>query len=207
MLAKIIGIVFIIISVVVLATSGNEGIAEAAPPAVIFILLGLFLIVKKFKSKEEKIALNAEKKARKEKTSRTLHGSHVAGLPLGEGSAASLIFEDSDVTISGGGNTFSLSYSKISNMEVKTDAEIQKAYVSSIGGAVGGAVLFGPLGAMIGGRAKEKKTTIVEHYLIITYNKDGKIEYLSFQIGEPWKASTVIQRFRPQFTGAKQVVL
>ncbi len=42
---------------------------------------------------------------------------------------------------------FELEKSKITDMCIKTDKEIQQQYVSSVGGAVGGAVLFGPLGA------------------------------------------------------------
>lgn len=50
-------------------------------------------------------------------------------------------------------------------MCIKTDKEIQQQYVSSVGGAVGGAVLFGPLGAITGGRAKKK--TVKEVYINI----------------------------------------
>ena len=38
-----------------------------------------------------------------------------------------------------------------------TNEQISKQAVSSAGGAVAGAVLFGPLGAIIGGRAKGVK--------------------------------------------------
>ncbi|MEH2944892.1 hypothetical protein VSQ32_19130 [Lachnospiraceae bacterium KK002] len=60
---------------------------------------------------------------------------------------------------------FELEKSKITDMCIKTDKEIQQQYVSSVGGAVGGAVLFGPLGAITGGRAKKK--TVKEVYINI----------------------------------------
>lgn len=68
-------------------------------------------------------------------------------------------------------------------MCIKTDTEIQQQYISSVGGAVGGAVLFGPLGAMIGGRAKKKTIkNEVHRYLIITY-QSPEIKYIGFEIG------------------------
>jgi len=70
--------------------------------------------------------------------------------------------------------------------------------VSSVGCAVGGAVLFGPLGAMVGGRAKEKTSRVIEYYFIITYHgKTGDLEYLSFETYAPQQARDLIQRFRP----------
>ena len=68
-------------------------------------------------------------------------------------------------------------------MCAKSETEIQQQYVSSVGGAVGGAVLFGPLGAMIGGRAKKKTDTTTTYYMIITYkNAENNIAYIGFDI-------------------------
>ena len=68
-------------------------------------------------------------------------------------------------------------------MCVKTDTEIQQQAVSSIGGAIAGGVMFGPLGAIIGGRAKNKKVKTVTKYLIITYiNDNEEIKYIGFDI-------------------------
>ena len=53
--------------------------------------------------------------------------------------------------------TFKLLKEKITDVTMTNDIEIQKNNVSSIGGAVSGAILFGALGAIIGGRAKNKK--------------------------------------------------
>ena len=44
-----------------------------------------------------------------------------------------------------------------------------------------GAMMFGPLGAMIGGRAKTKKVIKTTQYLIITYlNQQGEISFIGF---------------------------
>ena len=69
---------------------------------------------------------------------------------------------------------------KIVDITIKKDIEIQKQYVSSVGKAVGGAIMFGTLGAIIGGRTKTKKTYDIDYYFIITYIKENQPEYISF---------------------------
>ena len=80
------------------------------------------------------------------------------------------------------GATFNLEKSKVTDVCMKTDVEIHNQYVSSAGGAVAGALLFGPLGAMIGGRTKEKKNKVVSTYLIFTYIKDDSLTYICFDV-------------------------
>jgi len=65
---------------------------------------------------------------------------------------------------------------------IKTETEIQNAYVSSVGGAIGGLALFGPLGAMVGGRTKKKTDKIIHNYLIFAYDKDGQTDFISFDV-------------------------
>jgi len=65
-----------------------------------------------------------------------------------------------------------------------------------VGGAIGGAMLFGTLGAMVGGRAKEKQSKVVEYYFIITYLKDDGVGHLSFRVENNAKAQMVADRHR-----------
>ena len=110
--------------------------------------------------------------------------------------------------ITSGGNTFNVALNKLTDVQIKTNAEIQKQYVSSVGGAVGGAVLFGPLGAMVGGRAKQKQIRTLEHYLIITYLKDGNVDYLSFLLpGLSTKAINLVKQYKPLLSGSAVVDL
>ena len=107
---------------------------------------------------------------------------HFNGLPVAEGSMCELqVYADHYKTIANG-TEFKLDRTKITDVCVKTDTEIQKQYVSSVGGAVGGAVLFGAVGAMIGGRAKQKQTKKVTNYLIITYMNDDEIKYIAYEL-------------------------
>ena len=92
---------------------------------------------------------------------------------------------------------FNLAKSKIVDIAITTDTDIQKQYVSSIGGAVGGAVLFGPLGAIIGGRAKQKTTRTISYYLIITYKNDtDELKYLGFDVTNTY---FIAQKFVNEF--------
>lgn len=42
------------------------------------------------------------------------------------------------------------------------------------------------LGAIVGVRAKEKKSTTVKEYLIFTYLKEDKVDYISFDVTTSW---------------------
>lgn len=115
---------------------------------------------------------------------RTITAKHQAGLPLAQDATCAVVKEDDGFKISGGGNDYILKNMKITDICVKSDVEIQRQYVSSIGGAVGGAVVFGPLGAIVGGRAKKKKIKTKTYYLIFSYISDSEISYISFEITE-----------------------
>lgn len=107
---------------------------------------------------------------------------HMAGLPVSEGAEIYLYRCKDKVIFERNRDAFELKASSMKDILLKTDVEIQKSYVSSVGGAVGGYVLFGPLGAMVGGRAKEKKSKTEEKYLIFDYlNKDGAQDFISFE--------------------------
>lgn len=189
-----IAVIFWVICVMVLLIPPHNW-SESIPPVIIFTIIGFVLFFKKPKTKEEKEKLKENKKKAKEIKDAHLAGEHQIGLPLAEGVAFTIIFEADKFSFIGGGNTFNLSMDKITDVCIKTDVELQQQYVSSIGGAVGGAVLFGPIGAMIGGRAKKKETKTLNYYLIFTYLKDGKIDYLCFKVYEEGKARKWIETY------------
>lgn len=145
---------------------------------ILFGALTFILLRPTAKEKQKKIA---KQEKRKEKL-KTCTMKHVNGLPIAEDVNCNITLTDDKYIFSSGSMNFELEKSKITDICIKTDTEIQQQYVSSVGGAVVGGALFGPLGAMIGGRAK-KKTVKHEshHYLIITYQSD-EIKYIGFDI-------------------------
>ena len=180
------------------ATKILSGVLMAA-----LILAGVML----WKSSSKTKAPNPEDLMKKEEAERiseerkyikthTFLGEHVSGLPVSEGANSSIFFNKEYVEISVSGNLFKVANSKITDVDVKTSTEIENAYTSSIGGAVGGFVLFGPLGAMVGGRSKKKQIRKTEFYFIITYSKNDTIDYLSFKIPYPGVAATISKEFK-----------
>lgn len=108
--------------------------------------------------------------------------NHITGLSLPEDTSCKLYIHDEKIIIESNGIKFNLYKDKILNVCIKTETEIQKQYVSSLGSAIAGGALFGPLGAIIGGRVKEKKSKSTTKYLIYTYKKDNEIDYIAFDI-------------------------
>jgi len=107
---------------------------------------------------------------------------HTAGLPLPEKTPCELFYCTENIEINGNGIQFTLDFSKIHDICIKTSTEIHKQLVSSAGGAIGGARLFGTLGALIFGRVQERQITNTRYYLIFTYSKDsGDIETIGFE--------------------------
>lgn len=122
---------------------------------------------------------------------------HFYGLPFAEGVLTQCHWCKNKIMFEANGVQLNLDISKISDISHKTDVEIQKQYVSSIGGAAAGAALFGTVGAMIGGRAKKKEIRTTTWYLIFTYIKDDSVENIAFETnGNLPKASLFVNKFK-----------
>ncbi len=148
---------------------------------VAFIVFCIYMAIKT--SKIKKMQKKALKQLKTQGLTQQVVTMHTYGLPVAEGVACTIQAYNDHLDFFSGTTHISLTREKITDMCVKGETEIQQQYVSSIGGAVGGAVLFGPLGAMIGGRAKKKTTKTTTFYLIITYkNNEGSISYLGFDV-------------------------
>jgi len=118
------------------------------------------------------------------------------GLPMPENTLCDILSCPTYYEFNLNNTTFKLDKNKLQDISLKTDTEIQKYYTSSIGGAVGGTVLFGPLGAMIGGRIKKKTDTTVKTYLIFTYLKDNEVQYISFNATNSLSAHKFVNEFK-----------
>ena len=156
--------------------------------AIILLVFAVLCIVMAIKTS------NIKKKQKKAIKVLKAHGltqqliaKHTYGLPIAEGLACTIQAYNDHIDFLSG----------TTHITLKNETEIQKQYVSSVGGAVGGAVLFGPLGAMIGGRAKKKTSKTTSFYFIITYKKaDAALDYLGFDVsGCVWQASKLVDEF------------
>ncbi len=185
----------------------------------VIILLGIIIIISLFFVLIIKvivdIIMSITRKRRREKAhcdekrrlGFILKGSylHASGLPLAENTKCTVYYFNDKIMIQGAGQTFNLSMSKISDISIISDVDIRKSYVSSVGGAVGGAVLFGPLGAMVGGRAKEKQVRTIRKYLVVTYKKHEGPAFTAFKLeGMHPVAIKIVNLFknRPEIQGS-----
>ena len=153
-----------------------------------WVIKGVFSdIIKEFNKMKDNAQKRKEEAKKRKEAGITIEGQlkHINGLPIPENSICSVISYTDKFVFSANGLSFNLLKSKITDICIKTDIEISKQVVSSIGGAIGGAVLFGPLGAIIGGRAKNREIKTTTQYLIFTYIKDNDVKYLGFIMDEP----------------------
>lgn len=196
---RIVGLVFLglalIFGFIALSTLKNDGGKNLPAPIVIFAV-GLFLLATGSKKQAARKKEKREEAARRQEIE-MMHfdGLHVCGLPLAQNTKCRLEYDQEwNLSVSGGGTVFKLAGEKINAIEVHSDVEIQKQYVSSAGGAVAGTLMFGALGGLIGGRVKEKNDITITYYLIISYRGENGPEYLSFETAEQQKAKLFAQR-------------
>lgn len=145
------------------------GIALVVVP----ISLGILIVNKA-------VPVSVEEKVKRETVNCKLQ--LVGGLDLAAGSICSAMCSPEFISFSASGQTFSLSPSKLIDVSVMTPQEIQTQYVSSVGGAIAGGILLGPIGAALGGSAQKKKTKIVRQYLIFAYQADSEVKYIVFDV-------------------------
>lgn len=122
----------------------------------------------------------------------------VSGLNLPAGVRCSVQLMGDHLSIRSQNQEFILSNSKIVSVMVHTAKEIQKQYVSSVGGAVAGGLLAGPLGMIVGGMAQKKTITNKTPLLIFAYQSgSGDVQYLIFNAeASPWNAQRFVKAYR-----------
>lgn len=181
---------------------GKSTIGEMLPFFIVIGVLTLFIIfcVRMFvvtsKAKKEGKKENEESKNQGLSVYAAFH--HVNGLPLAENLLCEVFSYPDRIEFKAGTTNIKLAREKITDMCLKFDTEIQNQAVSSIGGAIAGGVMFGTLGAIIGGRAKNKKVKTTTQYLIITYTgEQGELKYIGFDIkNNPPSAAKLVKEFR-----------
>lgn len=181
---------------------GKSTIGEMLPFFIVIGVLTLFIIfcVRMFvvTSKAKKEGKKKMKNLKNQGLSVCAAFHHVNGLPLAENLLCEVFSYPDRIEFKAGTTNIKLAREKITDMCLKFDTEIQNQAVSSIGGAIAGGVMFGTLGAIIGGRAKNKKVKTTTQYLIITYTgEQGELKYIGFDIkNNPPSAAKLVKEFR-----------
>lgn len=126
---------------------------------------------------------------------------HSSGLNLPQNVMCNVFCLRSRIVIEANGQEFSLPAEKIIDVSVMTNKEIHKQYVSSVGGAVAGAMLLGPLGAALGGSATKKRIKEKSKYLIFTYKNKEDMKYILFDVT---KKTSNANKFKNKFRDLKK---
>ncbi len=181
-LKKILGIFTAILAISYFGLAVSYKNHDAQVPLIFLgILMVIFTVLLLKPSKKDKFKDETTKKKHNEKP-KTCTMNHINGLPIAENIPCIVTSLPDTFEFISGSMKFELEKSKITDMCIKTDREIQQQYVSSIGRAAGSALLFGPIGAIIGGKAKKKTVKKeIHYYFIITYKSD-EIKYIGFEI-------------------------
>lgn len=187
LLLNVTGFVFILLSLFVILMISQSGEMEGEGfKTILFLFLFLFGIIifsafrASAKLKTDKAKINSLKSETGASVVETF--KHAYGLNFPEGTMVTTCLADDKIEFQAKGSSFKLAKSKIIDLAVMTDTQVQNQYTSSIGGAVAGSLILGPLGAVIGGRSKQKSAKTTNHFLIFTYLKDGENQYISFNV-------------------------
>lgn len=132
---------------------------------------------------------------------------HVSGLPIPNGVRCDIALCPDQYVFTYKKLSYNLSFDKIIDVSIKSEKEIQQHYVSSIGGAVLGGALLGPLGAIVGGRAKKKKTVNRRTYLIFTYESESTTKFIVFDSSTSLTANKFVRLFNKTQAKEKRVEL
>lgn len=123
--------------------------------------------------------------------------SHTSGLPIAEGLWCEMYSYPDRIEFKSGTTNITLARNKITDMCIKTDVEIQQQIVSNPGGAIAGAMAFGAIGAIVGGKSKTKNIKTTTSYLIITFiNNQEELSYIIFNSTNNSSAYKFIKEFR-----------
>ncbi len=181
---------------------GKSTLGEMLPYFIVIIILLLFVI---FCIRMVVITSKASKKRKQEMARLKSQGltirttlKHVNGLPLAENLPCEIFSYPDRIEFKAGTTNIKLAREKITDMCLKFETEIQNQIVSSAGGAVAGGMMFGPLGAAIGGRAKNKEIKTTTQYLIITYTgEQGELKFIGFEVGRDFMpAVKLVEEFK-----------
>jgi hypothetical protein len=123
-------------------------------------------------------------------------GNLVEGLPVPQNSDLSIKLTPDAMTIVGCGQEFEINFSKLTLVDLKSDVEMEKIIKQSAPGMIIGAVAFGVIGAMIGGRVKTKEKRTVNHFLLISYLSD-ELKTIVIDVTKDWyNAAQLVDYFR-----------
>jgi hypothetical protein len=130
------------------------------------------------------------------KNEKVTFGNLIEGLPVPQNTSLNIKLTPNGLSIIGNGQEFEIEVSKLTLLDVKSDVEMEKIVQQSAPGMIIGAVTFGLIGAMVGGRVKTKEKRVVSHFLIINYQSDES-KTIVIEVTKDWfNAAGLVDYFR-----------
>lgn len=134
-------------------------------------------------------------------------GSHVNGLPIPTEMQIKLtvfremIFLNNIDTVGGkkqfGAFEFRIPIEKLISMDVATQSQIEYIQKQSLSCAVVGALLFGDIGALLGGMPRTQAVEHTEKFFVISYESTNGIQLIVLKLPKPENAILSIKQYIP----------
>ena len=137
-------------------------------------------------------------------TEAVAQGNLVEGLPLPIKTDLIIKLVPEALTITGLNQEFEISFEKLILVDSKSEQEMEKIVQQSAPGMVIGALTFGVLGAMVGGRVKTKNKRVVRHFLIISYQSDD-LKTIVIETTKDWYNGAAMVDFYRSLAEPKEV--
>ena len=127
--------------------------AEIVFPLLLIFFLIIFIIVMLCMTgrKRRRSLKKLNRRAREVGAIDGAYLEHVAGLPISEGKVCACFLMPNAIMVEVNQSQYYIGSGQLTEVSVKTDVEVREAYVSSAGGALAGGMMFGALGAAVGG--------------------------------------------------------
>jgi hypothetical protein len=131
---------------------------------------------------------------------------HAGGLPLPSDDVCNIYLCQDKIIIESNNNiSCNLLNNKIYDIGFKTDVDVQTFYASSAGAAIHGALHHGHFGGLSSGRIRRIRDVNTTEYIIITYNNDGRIDYLTFRDLDRFRSIKFVKEFNRRYPNKPKV--
>lgn len=104
----------------------------------------------------------------------------LSGLPSAMGAECRLVARKDTVTLMCGGRTYNIGMSQVRGIETFMEKETMKEFKMRPGRAIAGGILFGPVGAIIGGMPKSSDMEATDRmFFVLNYeNSAGEVAFI-----------------------------
>lgn len=85
-----------------------------------------------------------------------------------------------ELVVEASSQSFHIPDEKLVFVKKMSKTDIIKQYTPNVGGAVAGALIAGPIGALIGGSGSVRTVRLKSKYLVIAYQGEREVQYILF---------------------------